>query len=142
MGGININKVLVAGLAAGIAMTLTDMLVTSFVAGDAWNAALERLGLPPMTDFGAGQIAAYAFTFVIVGWLLAFTYAGMKTRLGAGMRTATIVAVLYWLFGGQMFASFALLDIFEWSLFGLGAVATLIPMIVGGLVVERLYREA
>ncbi len=141
MGGINGKKVLIAGVAAGVVMVALDMLISGTLFADRWNEAMERLGLPPFTEGGFGDLVIFAGTYVIYGIAMAFTYAAIRPRFGAGVRTALIAGAVLWLAAVPIIVGMATLGVLEWSLVIAASVASLVVALVGGYVAGWLYTE-
>lgn len=142
MAGINGKKVLIAGVAAGVAMVAMDMLITGTLLADRWNAAMARLNLPPFTEGGLDDLAVFVGTYVVLGIALAFTYAAIRPRFGAGVRTALIAGAVLWLAGLPIVAGMATLGVLEWSLVAISAVPSLIISLAGAYIAGWLYTEA
>lgn len=142
MAGINGKKVLIGGVAAGIVMVALDMLITGTLLADRWNAAMDRLGLPPFTEGGLGDLGVFVGTYVLMGITMAFTYAAMRPRFGAGVRTALIAGAVLWVSGVPIMTGMASMGVFEWSLIGISMVPSIIVMLVGAYVAGWLYSEA
>ena len=99
---INRQKLLVAGLAAGVVLNIIDWLSNGVILAERMqadaNAFKPGLG-DAMVAMGGGQIAVYVFFDFIVGFLLAWTYAAIRPRFGPGPRTAVYVGLLFFVFG-------------------------------------------
>jgi hypothetical protein len=141
MAGINTNKVLVGGVAAGVVMVVLDMLVTGGLLADRWNAAMERLGLPPFTEGGLDELVVFLLSYVVLGIALAFGYAAMRPRFGAGARTALIAGGIFWLATVPTIVGLTSMGVFEWSLIAGALVASLIVTVIGAYVAGWLYSE-
>lgn len=142
MAGINGKKVLIGGVAAGIVMVALDMLITGTLLADRWNAAMDRLGLPPFTEGGLGDLGVFVGSYVLMGIALAFTYAAMRPRFGAGVRTALIAGAVLWVAGVPIMVGMASMGVFEWSLIGISMVPSIIVTLAGAYVAGWLYSEA
>lgn len=142
MAGINGKKVLIAGVAAGVLMVALDMLITGTLLADRWNAAMDRLGLPPFTEGGLDDLAVFVGTYVILGLAMAFTYAAIRPRFGAGARTALITGAILWVVGLPIIVGLATMEVFEWSLVAINTVPSLIVYLAGAYVAGWLYAEA
>lgn len=99
---INRRKLLLAALAAGVVLNIIDflsngVLLSARMQEDA-NAFKPGLG-DEMAAMGGAQIAVYVFFDLIVGFLLAWTYAAIRPRFGPGPGTALYVALLFFVFG-------------------------------------------
>lgn len=142
MAGINGKKVLIAGVAAGVAMVAMDMLITGTLLADRWNAAMDRLGLPPFTEGGLDDLAVFVATYVLLGIAMAFTYAAIRPRFGAGARTALIAGAILWVAGLPIVVGMATMQVLEWSLVAISIVPSLIVNLAGAYVAGWLYTEA
>jgi len=142
VAGINGKKVLIAGVAAGVAMVALDMLITGTLLADRGNAAMARLGLPPFTEGGLDDLAVFVGTYVILGIALAFTYAAIRPRFGAGVRTALIAGVMLWVPGLPIITGMAAMGVLEWSLVAVSVVPSIIVSPAGPYVAGWLYTGA
>ena len=95
MGGINLGRVFLGGLAAGafcVAIEYIAALLGAYVKlGEA--AGVPEMGRPSVE----AQLAAAALQVLIGGPLAVWLYAAVRPRFGAGPRTAVITAVYIWL---------------------------------------------
>ena len=99
---LNRQKLLIGGLAAGLVLNIIDFLANAVIFADRMQADANafKAGLgDQMAAMGGGQIAVYVFFNFIVGLLLVWTYAAIRPRFGAGVRTAAYVALLFFVFG-------------------------------------------
>lgn len=132
------KSVVFAGLAAGLVMNLLDFMTNGLLFGDAWNAAYAALHITPTAAIPAFWIS---FDFAN-GVLMAFLYAAMRPRLGAGTRNILTSALISWTFVHlALFSHFADHVFPPRVLLGTAALE-LISSLVGGVVAGRLYREA
>jgi hypothetical protein len=77
----------------------------------------------------------------IIGLLLAYTYAAMRPRFGAGAKTSIITALVYWIFGSIVSVNFLMLGMMSRGLWlGFGLVY-LVCLIIASLVAGALYSE-
>ena len=80
MGKINIGRVVMGGLVAGLIINIAEM--TSQVVFADWYAEFfESLNLPEM---GGGDMAALVIGGFVIGIVIAWTYAAMRPRFGPG----------------------------------------------------------
>ena len=78
MKKINLGRVLLGGLIAGVVLNIGEFLLNEVVLGDDMRADFARLGLPqPGGDFIAKAVVA---TFVL-GVVITFLYAAIRTQL-------------------------------------------------------------
>ena len=95
MKGINLTRVLVGGLAAGLLITLGEFVL--------WAGLLEGQYEAMMASHALAE-TGWAMPFYIVGTLvlgvvLAFTYAAIRPRFGARWQTAVVAAGVVWSVG-------------------------------------------
>ncbi len=138
---IDRRKLLVAGSAAGVVLNIIDFLsngviLSSRMQADA-NAFKAGLG-DQMAAMGGGQIAVYVFFDLVVGFLLAWTYAAIRPRFGPGPRTAAYVAFLFFVFGMILTFGYKELGVMSaglwWSYTGIWFVNLLLASVVAGWV--------
>ena len=135
MGQINIGGVLKGGLAAAVLMNISQYILNLPVAGAQMAAELAARNLPPAV--GAGQIAVFAVSTTVLGFITIFVYAAIRPRLGPGPMTAMAAGLMMWaasylyaaILGGTigLYSMGLVLTIIIWS-----AVEMLIASAVGG----------
>lgn len=140
MNNINMGKVVIGGLLAGLVLNIGEFLLNDFVLGTQMKAFMtEHRFAEPGTNF---MIIAVGLTFVM-GIVLVLTYAMIRPRLGPGVKTAIIAGLLAW-FGVYFYSG-----VINGVLFGIPA-GTMITFLVWGLVQYALaaiagawlYKEA
>ena len=93
MGRVNMGRVIVGGLIAGVVINASEFVLNTFVVADDMNAAMKAMNVPAMDT---SQIP----WFVVLGFLLGITtvwlYAAIRPRFGAGVATATYAALAVW----------------------------------------------
>lgn len=138
---INRQKLLVAGLAAGVVLNIIDWLANGVILADRMqadaNAFKPGLG-DAMAAMGGGQIAVYVFFDFVVGFLIAWTYAAIRPRFGPGPRTALYVGLLFYVFGLILTFGYKELGVMSpglwWTYSGIWLVNLLIASAVAGWV--------
>lgn len=139
MAGINGKKVVIAGLAAGLFMNVVDIGSNGFLLQAQWTAAMERLGLgTDMTTVGLVSLIAVDF---LLGILLAFLYAAIRPRFGAGPRTGLIAGMIVWVEALLIYVTLSGTGVYTWSLVAVSMAFSLIAVLGGGYVAARLYSE-
>lgn len=141
MNPINMRKVLSAGALAGLAMLVADIGLNGFLLSDQWDAAMARLGQPPFTEGSTIGTVLFLAAELLMGWLLAFTYAAIRPRLGAGVRTAMTAGLMMWLPGTAIFLGLAGMGVFTWAFIGVSMLPSLAVALVGAYVAGRFYSE-
>src|SRR6267378_6908790 len=96
MGKINMQKVLIGGLIAGVVLNV--MLLKAQMA-----AAMQAVGKPPMTN---AQIPWFVVLDFVAGVFLVWLYAAIRPRFGAGPITAAKAGIAAWFVGGLLVTLF------------------------------------
>lgn len=132
MSGINISRVILGGLVAGVVLNIGETIFNAVLFGQANEAAFKALNLPPI---GGSTVAWFVIAGFIFSIVMIWLYAAMRPRLGAGPKTAVCAGIIAWTLGylcpgigflaTGMFPSNLLVSGLVWSLFevSLAAVA-------------------
>lgn len=140
MSGINVNRWLAGGIAAGILIWILEGLGSLAYMGQ-MEAALEAHSIS--LEMSAGMMIVGILVSLLVGLTLVFFYAAARPRFGPGPRTAVIVAVVLW--AGSYLVSlvgYYMLGLFPVGLLAMWAVIGLIEVILAGLLGGVIYKEA
>ncbi len=93
MGRVNVGRVIVGGLLAGLVINFSEFVLNTYVIEQAMAAAMNKMSLPPI---GVEMVMC----FVVLGFLLGITtvwlYAAIRPRFGPGVATATYAALAVW----------------------------------------------
>src|SRR5258705_11459690 len=103
MGKINMQKVLVGGLIAGVVLNVVDSVLFGVVLKDQMAAAMTSINRPAMTN---AQIPWFVFLDFVAGVFLVWLYAAIRPRYGAGPATAAKAGIAAWLVGGLLVTLF------------------------------------
>ena len=140
MGNINIGRVILGGLVAGLVLNIGEFLLNDFVLGSQMKSFMTQHNFAdPGTNF---MIVAVGLTFVM-GIVLVLGYACIRPRFGPGVKTAIIAGLFAW-FGIYFYSG-----IINGVLFGI-SMNTMIMVSVWGLIEYAvaavagawLYKEA
>lgn len=97
MGNVNRNRVILGGLLAGIIIDASEALINGVVLKQDWADVMSKLGKSP--DLSATMLATFNIIGFITGILLVWLYAAIRSRYGAGPKTALMVALTIWVIG-------------------------------------------
>jgi hypothetical protein len=142
MGKISGWRVLLGGLFAGAILFIGQgLLYLKLAAPMAAELMKEGLAIPATEVHPA--VAAQAVLDILTGFLLAWLYAAIRPRLGAGLVTAIVAGLAAWTL--MFLQSWA--PVFIWSprmrgLAPLEAVVSLVLYLVAASVAAWLYSEA
>jgi hypothetical protein len=103
MGKINMQKVLIGGLIAGVVLNVIDTVLYGVVLKTQMAAAMQALGKPAMTN---AQIPWFVFLDFVAGIFLVWLYAAIRPRFGAGPGTAAKAGVAAWFVGSLLVTLF------------------------------------
>lgn len=140
MSNINTGRVVLGGLLAGLVLNIGEVILNDVVLGAQMKEFLTRHNF---AEPGGSFIAiAVGLTFVM-GIVLVLGYACIRTRLGAGPKTAILAGLFAW------FAVYFYSGIINGVIFGI-PVGTMAMVVVFGLVEYALaalagawvYKEA
>jgi hypothetical protein len=139
---INTKKVLIGGIAAGFVMNIIDFISNMYILGARMKAETDAFK-PGMTDqmMQVSTTVSFIVMDFVLGILLVWTYAAMRPRFGPGMRTATYVAVLYWILAGIFLSGYLHMGIMSAGLWWSFAFVGLVNFLVSALVGAKLYSE-
>lgn len=141
MGGINFGRVILGGLVAGLLMNVGEFLLNGVILHNAMVDWGTKHNLPPepSTQF---YVAAIGLTFVL-GIITVWVYALIRSRLGAGPKTAIIAALLMW-FGIYLYSGIinGIILKIPTNELALGIAWGVVEYIVAALAGAWLYKEA
>jgi len=145
MGKINLGRVILGGIVAGIVADIIDFLVDDVWLAGRWTTAMSKLGQP--ASFSAGQLIC-AYALGIIGGLVAvWIYAAMRPRFGAGVKTAVYAGLAVWVLGTVLPNIGFMLVLFPIHFFGrrltlYTTLGGLVEVVVGTIAGAALYKEA
>ena len=96
MGRINLGRVVLGGLLAGLIINIGEFLLNEIVLKAQWEEAMRALNLAPA---GGSAIAVFVIGGFVSGLLMIWLYAAVRPRIGAGPTTAVMVGLIVWVLG-------------------------------------------
>ena|SRR5438093_13787351 len=93
MGRINMRRVVVGGLLAGLLINISEFVLNTYVIATDMEAALKAMNLPPI---GPSQIAIFVVLAFTLGITTVWVYAAIRPRFGPGVATATYASLAVW----------------------------------------------
>ena len=136
---MNVTRILVGGLLAGVFLTISEGILNAGILMDDYQAMMEGHGLVEASWAMTGYVAG---TFVF-GFAVAFLYAAIRPRFGPGWQTAVIAGLPLWAVGYCVptiwFGAMGLLA-------GPGATTLalvwgLVEMLIAAMIAGWLYQE-
>lgn len=139
MKGINVNRWILGGIAAGVVMWIVEGLASMLYMKD-MQAAMEAHNLSVEMD--AGMWILSIVVSLILGLALVFFYAAFRPRFGAGAKTALIVVVAFWI-GSYLLSliGYHMMGLFPIKLLVMWGIVAFIEMAAATLLGGWIYRE-
>jgi hypothetical protein len=139
MGGINVTRWLMGGIAAGILIWAMEGAGAMFYMGD-MEAALAAHNMS--MEMSAGVWVLTVVVSLIVGLTLMFFYAAVRPRFGPGPKTAILVALVIWVSSYLLsLIGYNMIGLYPTTMLALWGLIGLIELIVAALVGGWIYRE-
>jgi hypothetical protein len=139
MGAINTGRWIGGGLLAGLIINVVETIMNMFVIADDWKAVYTKMGV---TEPGGAAIGEYIVLAFILGLLIAWVYAAIRPRFGAGLGTAVKAGIAVWV-GACFFPTMG------WMIMGgvptnlaiIGLIYTFVEVVIGAVAAGAVYQE-
>jgi hypothetical protein len=141
MSRINGGRVLIGGLAAGVAMNLIDGLSNGMLLAAQWKAETEQLNAGLMTKAAASSTVGWVIVDFILGLMIVWLYAAIRPRFGAGPMTAARAGLAAWLISHSFYFSYVFMGLYSFRLIAASSGAGLVSAMVGAYIGGKLYQE-
>ena len=139
MGRINLGRVVVGGLIAGLLINISEFVLNTYVIAKDMEAAMKAMNLPPMDSSEIPWFVAFGFGLgVVTVWL----YAAIRPRFGPGVATAAYAAFAVWILAALYpTAFFLVMRLFPANALIIGLVWGLAELLVAGIAGAWAYTE-
>jgi hypothetical protein len=141
MTQMNVQRIVVGGLLAGLVMNVIDGVANAVVLGGRWASEANALNPDLMKKAAASSTVGWIVTDFVLGIALVWVYAAIRPRFGAGPATAMKAALAVWVVGHLFFFSYAFNGLYSAALIGACSLAGLVAALAGGYVGGLMYRE-
>ena len=140
MGKINLGRVILGGIAAGIVIDIFEGVLNGVLLEKQWADAMTALG--KSGTMSINQILAFNVWGLVTGILMVWLYAAMRPRLGACPKTAVCAGLMIWA-TAYVLASAApvFLHLFPVGLMAIGLAVGLVETMVAGVAGAYFYKE-
>ncbi len=141
MGKINVSRLILGGIVAGIAIDLVDYLVDGVWLAPRWANGMALLGKPGLSPV---QIIWFNVLGLLTGIAAIWLYAAIRPRFGAGAKTAIIAGLAVW-FIGVFLPNVGLMYVMQLFSKHLTLYTTLggsVEVVFGTLAGASVYRES
>jgi hypothetical protein len=140
MGRINMGRVVVGGLLAGLLVNVSEFVLNTFVIAKDMEAAMKAMNLPPMDST---QIPAFVVLGFLIGIATVWTYAAIRPRFGPGVTTAVYAALAVWFLAYAYPTAFMMvMHLFPQQAMLIGLVWGLVEIVVASVAGAWAYTEA
>ena len=141
MGKINLGRVILGGLLAGVVINLVEGILNGVVFAKQWAEVMTGLGKAAAPS--VKQIIALNVWGFALGILTVWLYAAIRPRFGSGPRTAICAGATVWFLAQAMGTAIPVfLHIYTVGL-ALSAVSVeLVEMLIASVAGAYLYKEA
>lgn len=140
MSKINVGRVLLGGLVAGVVLNIGEAVLNGMVLAGAVKEDFDRLHLPAT---GAPFLAKAVTITFLLGIVLVYLYAVIRPRFGPGAKTAICAGLLAWffvyLYAGYIYEAQGFVSP---KPFMIGLVWGLVEYPLGAIAGAWLYKEA
>jgi hypothetical protein len=140
MGSINMSRVVMGGLVAGLLINISEFLLNAVVLADDMTAAMAALNKPPVDN---SMIVWFVILAFGIGIMAVWVYAAIRPRFGPGVQTAICASLAIWglayLYPNLIFI---VLGLFPTRLMIIATVWGLVELLVAGVAGAWIYTEA
>ncbi len=141
MGKINVGRLILGGIVAGIAIDLLDYPIDGVWLANAWANGLTALG---HANFSSMQIVLFNVIGLLTGLAAIWIYASIRPRFGPGVKTAIFAGLAVW-FLGVLLPNTAFMHVahlFPNHLTMWTTLGGLVEVVVGTICGASVYKEA
>lgn len=139
MSRINVGRVVIGGLAAGVVANILDMVINGYLMVEEGEMMAQRLGLDP--NALAGSMPYWIGIDLLYGLLIVFAYAAMRPRFGPGPKTAMIAGATLFAAITIVLAGFMKMGVFTEAAFLKNTALSLVATLAASLAGAWLYKE-
>ena len=141
MGKINMGRVILGGVVAGIVANVVGFFVDGLLLAPQWAEAMKALGKP---DISTSQIIGFNILGLAYGVFVVWLYAAIRPRYGAGPKTAVCAGMAAWV-AGLLIPNVALMGVtglFPSNLIVMTTLGGIVEWVPAALAGAALYRES
>jgi hypothetical protein len=140
MGKINIGRVILGGLIAGIVADVLGFLVDGLLLGSIWNDRMDKLNHPALSST---QLIELNLLGLACGIALIWIYAAIRPRFGAGVKTAIYAGLAVWVVGVLIpnLSFMYVMGLFGRLLTAYSTLGSLVEIVVAAIAGAALYKE-
>lgn len=140
MQDINLGRVILGGLLAGLVINIGETILNVPLLGEQMDTAMRERGLEPVAG---GAIAAFVLMAFGLGIVAVWIYAAIRPRMGPGPKTAICAGLVVWALA-YLYPTLSMvtMDLFPTSLALVALVWGLFEAPLATVAGAWLYKEA
>lgn len=139
MGKINLTRVLLGGLLAGLVINIGETVLNMVVLAPDMESTLAARNLPPVGNDAITSFVIMGFAF---GIGLVWLYAAIRTRFGPGVPTAVLAGCVGWFFAYLYPATAdAIMGMFPGRVIAIAVVWGLFEVVLAAIAGAWAYQE-
>lgn len=140
MGKVNFGKLVAGSILAGIVMNICDYVSNNLILATDWEhiARIRNVDMADMSSTTA--LVTYIVVDLLLGFLVVWTYAAIRPRLGRGPGTAVIAGFMVFAAQALLMASYAV-SFLTWDVLIRGGLLMLVTALAGALSGAWVYGE-
>jgi hypothetical protein len=140
MGKINLGRVILGGIAAGIVSDALGFLVDGMLLAHRWADGMATLG---RLEFSQNMWLWFDLLGIIGGIVMVWIYAAIRPRLGAGVKTAVYAGVVVWILGTLIpnVSFMCVAGLFSRHLTLYTTAGGFVEVVAGAIVGAAIYKE-
>lgn len=139
---MNMSKVLVGGIVAGVVMLVIDFVSNTYLLGPRYMAELDAFKPGSSAAMMAGNAKfIYPLIDIVLGIALVWLYAAIRPRFGAGPRTAFIAAAFVWVISCIAYYGYLQMGMMSSGLWWEFSIVGLVTLTIAAMIGGRFYTE-
>ena len=140
MGNINVARMLLGGLLAGLVISFGEYILGWLILGGQWAEVMAEAG---KGEFGVGQIASFAIVALLYGIALIWIYAAIRPRFGPGPKTAVVAGLTMWVVAWLLVSAYVIvIGVYPAGLLIAATVWGLFELPIAAVAGAWLYQES
>jgi hypothetical protein len=140
MGKINLNRVILGGLLAGVVINIVEGVSNGVIFQNQWAEVMTSLGKAPAPS--VKQIIALNVWGFALGILTVWLYAAIRPRFGEGPRTALCAGLVAWFLTPALGNAIPVFfHLYKVDLAVSAVAVELVEMLVAAVVGAYVYKE-
>jgi hypothetical protein len=142
MASINTGRVILGGLVGGVVATACDFVWNNYVLKDDMMDMAKRFGMDPAAMTSLSAATLWILIDFVFGFVIVWTYAAMRPRLGPGPKTAIAAGLVPYITVTAVLYGFTTMGMMPMGAFVRGSAAALVTTMLGSLAGAFFYKEA